>query len=462
MKSVKIPEPLRKMNAIFRENGFEAYLVGGAVRDMIRGKAASDWDLATNAPPQQVVKIFRRVIPTGIAHGTVTVLFMGHQVEVTTYRTETDYSDGRHPDSVSYAATIQEDLSRRDFTMNAVAASLEDGSLMDPFCGQKDIQKRIIRTVGSPRDRFNEDGLRPVRAIRFATQLGFSIEESTLAAIPAALERIGSISVERFRDEFIKILKSPEPSIGLALLERTGILRLFIPELADCKDVEQADCRGFHRFDVMSHLFYACDGAPKEKELVRLAALLHDIGKPKAKRPGSLPDGRPIITFYNHEKYSEEISQSLMTRLKFSKAQTAAVCHLVKNHMFHYESSWSDAAVRRFLYRVTPDALEDLFDLRMADVYGMTRSPPVLKDGPWSANLLELKERIQQVQAQKQVLGLKDLAVNGKDLMAAGIPAGRRLGQILGQLLETVLDDPEQNNREQLLAIARNLSQKYT
>lgn len=462
MRSVRIPEPLRKMNAIFRENGFEAHLVGGAVRDMIRGKAASDWDLATNAPPQQVAKLFRRVIPTGIAHGTVTVLFMGHQVEVTTYRTEADYSDGRHPDSVSYAATIQEDLSRRDFTMNAVAASLEDGRLVDPFCGQRDIQKRIIRTVGSPKDRFDEDGLRPVRAIRFATQLGFSIEEATLAAIPAALERTADISAERFRDEFIKILKSPEPSIGLDLLERTGILRLFIPELADCKDVEQADCRGFHRFDVMRHLFYACDGAPKDKELVRLAALLHDIGKPKARRHGSLPDGRPTLTFYNHEKYSEEISQNLMTRLKFSKAQTATVCHLVKNHMFHYESSWSDAAVRRFLYRVTPEALEDLLDLRMADVYGMTRTPPALKEGPWSANLIELKERIQRVQAQSQVLGLKDLAVNGRDLMEAGIPAGRRLGQILGQLLETVLDDPEQNNREQLLAIAQNLSQKYT
>ena len=187
MKPLKIPEPLKKMNAVFQDNGFEAHLVGGAVRDMIRGKAASDWDLATNAPPQQVAKMFRRVIPTGIAHGTVTVLFQGHSVEVTTYRTEADYSDGRHPDSVNYAATIQEDLSRRDFTMNAMAASLDDGSIVDPFGGQDDIQNKIIRTVGNPLDRFDEDGLRPVRAIRFATQLGFTIDEATMAAIPASI-----------------------------------------------------------------------------------------------------------------------------------------------------------------------------------------------------------------------------------------------------------------------------------
>ena len=228
MKNLKIPQPLKKMNEIFQANGYEAYLVGGAVRDMIRGKDASDWDVATNAQPEQVIKIFRKVIPTGIAHGTVTVLFMGHSIEVTTYRTEADYSDGRHPDSVNFAGTIEEDLSRRDFTMNAIAASLEDGRLVDPFAGQEDIKNKTIRTVGNPYDRFNEDGLRPIRAIRFATQLGFSITPETMAAIPASLEKTASISVERFREEFIKILKSPEPSVGLKLLEETGILKIFI------------------------------------------------------------------------------------------------------------------------------------------------------------------------------------------------------------------------------------------
>ena len=461
MKNLKIPQPLKKMNEIFKANGYEAYLVGGAVRDMIRGKDAADWDVATNAQPEQVVKIFHKVIPTGIAHGTVTVLFMGHSIEVTTYRTEADYSDGRHPDSVNFAGTIKEDLSRRDFTMNAIAASLEDGHLVDPFAGQEDIKSKTIRTVGNPYDRFNEDGLRPIRAIRFASQLGFSITAETMAAIPASLAKTATISVERFRDEFIKILKSPEPSVGLKLLEETGILKIFIPELTNCRKVEQADYRGYHQFDVLDHLLYACDGAPAHKELVRLAALLHDIGKPKAKQQKKTPDGQITFTFYNHEKYSEEISQNLMTRLKFSKAEIATVCHLVKNHMFHYESNWSDASVRRFLFRVTPEALEDLFDLRMADVYGKNRTPPVLKEGPWSDNLLELKDRIAELSSQQQVLGLKDLAINGKDLMAAGIPAGKQLGSILNQLLETVLDDPEQNNREQLLTIATNLAKKY-
>ena len=461
MKNLKIPQPLKKMNEIFKANGYEAYLVGGAVRDMIRGKTAADWDVATNAQPEQVVKIFHKVIPTGIAHGTVTVLFMGHSIEVTTYRTEADYSDGRHPDSVNFAGTIKEDLSRRDFTMNAIAASLEDGHLVDPFAGQEDIKSKTIRTVGNPYDRFNEDGLRPIRAIRFASQLGFSITAETMAAIPASLAKTATISVERFRDEFIKILKSPEPSVGLKLLEETGILKIFIPELTNCRKVEQADYRGYHQFDVLDHLLYACDGAPAHKELVRLAALLHDIGKPKAKQQKKTPDGQITFTFYNHEKYSEEISQNLMTRLKFSKAEIATVCHLVKNHMFHYESNWSDASVRRFLFRVTPEALEDLFDLRMADVYGKNRTPPVLKEGPWSDNLLELKDRIAELSSQQQVLGLKDLAINGKDLMAAGIPAGKQLGSILNQLLETVLDDPEQNNREQLLTIATNLAKKY-
>lgn len=461
MKTLKIPPVLKKMNSIIQDAGFEAYLVGGAVRDMIRGKAASDWDLATNAQPEQVISIFHKVIPTGIAHGTVTVLFMGHSIEVTTYRTEADYSDGRHPDSVNYAGTIEEDLSRRDFTMNAIAASLDDGSLVDPFGGQKDIKEKCIRTVGNPHDRFSEDGLRPIRAIRFATQLGFTIAPETLDAIPASLEKTAGISVERFRDEFIKIIKSPEPSVGLKLLEETGILKIFIPELLSCKGVKQADCRGFHQFDVLTHLYYACDGAPAHKELVRLAALLHDIGKPQAKRTGSLPDGQPILTFYNHEKYSEDMSLNLMTRLKFSKAEIGTVCHLVKHHMFHYESNWSNAAVRRFLLRVTPEALEDLFDLRMADVYGMTRTPPLLKEGPWSSNLLELKDRIEELTSQQQILGLKDLAVNGKDLMAEGIPAGRQLGTILNQLLEAVLDDPSQNTKEQLLTIAKNISSKY-
>ena len=281
MVVLKIPHELKKMNELFKKAGFKAYLVGGAVRDMILGKEAHDWDVATNAEPIQVMKIFHKVIPTGIAHGTVTVHFMKKEIEVTTFRGEGKYTDGRHPDSVYFASTIEEDLSRRDFTMNSIAADLDTGVLTDPFCGEKDISKKIIKTVGNARERFLEDGLRPVRCLRFGSQLKFCIEKDTYSEIfnIDVQKKIASISKERFRDEFIKILSSDEPSVGLKLLEETGILKIFIPELAECRGVMQKDARGFHKFDVLDHNFYACDGAPKDNLTVRLAALFHDIGK---------------------------------------------------------------------------------------------------------------------------------------------------------------------------------------
>ena len=230
MKKIQIPYELKKMNSIFKEAGFEAFLVGGAVRDILLEKSASDWDLTTNAHPQDVIRLFRHVIPTGIKHGTVTVHFMKKEIEVTTYRADQGYSDGRHPDNVVFAESIDDDLSRRDFTMNAIAASLDDGHLVDPFGGQLDIKNKTIRTVGNPHERFMEDGLRPVRALRFASQLDFCIENSTFLEISncEVQKKINSISLERFRDEFLKILKSPLPSVGLKLMEQTGILRLFI------------------------------------------------------------------------------------------------------------------------------------------------------------------------------------------------------------------------------------------
>lgn len=458
MHSIKIPLVLQKMNSIFEENGFKAYLVGGAVRDALMGKEPSDWDLTTNATPEQVMQIFHKVIPTGIAHGTVTVHFMKEEIEVTTFRTESDYSDGRHPDKVEYTGNIEEDLSRRDFTMNAIAVSIKDGSLVDPFDGQKDIKKKIIRTVGNPYERFSEDGLRPVRAVRFSAQLGFEIEKETFKAIsdPKILNVTKGISVERFRDELMKLLKAEKPSYGLKIMEESGIMHLFMPEFDVCRGCIQGDFRGFHEFDVMDHLLYACDGAPKEKPLVRLAALFHDIGKPKSKKVVHT-DAGDTNTFYSHERYSAEITKSLMTRLKFSNAEIESVCHLVENHMFNYEPNWTDAAVRRFLVKVKYENVEDLFDLRLADIYGMHNVPVRMHDTSTVALLLEFKERIDKEEAQKTALDLKSLAVNGKDLMQNGIPAGKILGQILNELFETVLDDPAQNTKETLLNIAKNL-----
>ena len=469
-KKMRLPDLLKDFGKIFSNAGFKAYLVGGAVRDMIMKVPAHDWDVATNATPQDVIKLFKFVVPTGIEHGTVTVHYKGNEIEVTTFRTEAGYSDGRHPDSINYAATIEEDLARRDFTMNAIAASLEDGSIVDPYGGQEDIKKQLIRTVGAPHERFMEDGLRPVRALRFAAKLNFSIENNTYSEIfkDEIKKKVSSISIERFRDEFEKIMKAKVPSVGLKMMEETGILSLFIPEFDVCRGCIQSDYRAFHKFDVLDHLFYACDGAPSDKLNVRLAALFHDIGKPSAKKiikatvlDGEKNDGSTkeidTITFYNHESYSEKIADKILVRLRFPNETVHNVCHLVKEHMFHYESSWSDAAVRRFIVRVKPESLEDLYDLRLADIYGMYNEKVDVRYSASVALLQELDERVKKELSQKTALTLKSLAVNGRDLMAEGIPAGKELGRILNELLDCVLEDPAMNDREKLLNIAKKI-----
>lgn len=467
-KKIPLPHKLIKFGKVFSDAGFEAYLVGGAVRDYFMKKDAHDWDVATNATPEQVMKLFKFVVPTGIAHGTVTVHFEKTEIEVTTFRTESDYSDGRHPDKVVYAATIQEDLSRRDFTMNAIAVNLANGKIVDPFEGQKDIKKKLIKTVGNPHKRFMEDGLRPIRALRFASKLNFSIEKYTYLEIfkDDIKNKIKSISIERFRDEFEKVLCSPKPSVGLKLMEETGVLSMFIPEFDCCRNCVQSDYRAFHKFDVLDHLFYACDGAPKEKLNIRLAALFHDIGKPAAKKmvieevlDGNKRDGSTkqveTVTFYCHESYSEKITREILIRLKFSNEMINNVCHLVKEHMFHYESSWTDAAVRRFIVRVGKDCIDDLYDVRLSDMYGMWNEPVDIRYSESVKLLIELKDRIAAQLEKQNALSLKDLAINGKDLMAEGIPAGKQLGLILNHLLDCVLEDPALNNKRDLLNIAK-------
>ena len=469
-KKIKLDSTLIEFGKVFLQAGYKAYLVGGAVRDMLMKVPAHDWDVATNATPQDVIKLFKFVVPTGIEHGTVTVHYKGNEIEVTTFRTEAGYSDGRHPDSINYAATIEEDLARRDFTMNAIAASLEDGILTDPYGGQDDIKNKLIRTVGAAHERFMEDGLRPVRALRFASKLGFSIEKNTYSEIfkKEIQAKAASISIERFRDEFEKIMSSPKPSVGLKLLEESGLLDIFIPEFKICRGCIQSDYRAFHKFDVLDHLFYACDGAPADKLNVRLAALFHDIGKPAAKKilhetvlDGEKNDGSKkeieTITFYNHEAFGEKITQKLMTRLKFSNDMISNVCHLVKEHMFHYESNWSEAAVRRFIIRVKPECMEDLYDLRLADMYGMYNEKVDVRYSESVKLLLELKARVEKELSKKTALSLKSLAVNGRDLMQLGIPAGKELGRILNELLECVIEDPAMNNKEMLIETAKKI-----
>lgn len=453
---IKVPSILKKFNQPFLDNGFKAYLVGGAVRDIFLNKEASDWDVTTNATPQDVIKMFKFVVPTGIEHGTVTVHFMKTEIEVTTFRTETGYSDGRHPDSVNYAATIEEDLQRRDFTINSIAVDLSNGRIVDPFHGRKDIKRKIIRTVGNPHERFMEDGLRPVRALRFSSKLGFEIEDKTFEEIrkKEIKEKIKSISVERFRDEFMKIMESPKPSIGLRLLEETGIFNIFIPEIIPCRNCIQKDDRAYHVFDVMDHCIYACDGAPKDKPLIRLAAFLHDSGKPESKTIVQ-ENGKTIFHFYNHEKYSAKIANRIMTNLKFSNAQIDFVTHLIENHMFNYESQWNDAAVRRFLVKVGSQSIDDLIDLRIADMYGKYNQDVRFHDSKACDLLIELKDRITEICKKNQALSLKDLKINGNDLIQLGVPGGKMIGTILNDLFNCVLEDPSMNEKEKLISVAK-------
>jgi tRNA nucleotidyltransferase (CCA-adding enzyme) len=438
---------LKEIAAIFNNNGKQAYLVGGAVRDMIRGKGIHDWDLATDALPEEVTSFVRRaggkVIPTGIKHGTVTVLYKKHSAEVTTFRTESDYSDGRRPDKVQFSTDIKEDLSRRDFTMNAIALRLPDGEIVDPFNGADDIKSGIIRCVGNAGERFNEDGLRPLRAVRFSAQLGFEIDKNTLDAINGALSVSAKVSWERVMDEIDKILASPVPSRGFLLMEKTGLLELFLKELSDCRSVEQ---KGFHKFDVLDHSLLSCDYVAKKNysHEVRLAALLHDIGKPSVRKM----DESGVWTFYRHEEIGASMCHKILRRLRYSSEVIDCVCHLVKEHMFCYTEDWSNSAVRRFIARVGESSLEDLYRLRRADSFALAgkETEPI--------NLTALTDRVEKVLAEDHAFTIKDLAVSGNDLMTIGIESGKTMGIILKELLETVLDDPAQNTREKLLEIA--------
>jgi putative nucleotidyltransferase with HDIG domain len=434
---------LKEFSSIFSRNGKEICLVGGAVRDILLGKKASDWDAATNASPEEVISYFRHVIPTGIKHGTVTVLYKGRSIEVTTYRTESDYSDGRHPDIVEYAATIEEDLSRRDFTMNAIAINLSDAKMIDPFDGQSDIKKKIIRCVGNPDERFGEDGLRPLRAVRFASQLQFDIDAATLNAISGALEKTAKVAPERIQQELNKIVMSNKPSIALRLMEETGLLQLILPELFSCRGIEQ---KGYHKFDVLDHSLLACDAAAAQENslIVRLAALFHDVGKPAKRRMGE----KGVWTFYNHEKESSILAKSILSRLRYPNHIIDGVSHLIEQHMFHYDETWSDAAVRRFIIRIGANNIDDLFALRKADAFGHEAKPMD------SRALLPFQDRLEKILSEAKVQSLKDLAISGKDLIDLGIVPGKQIGIILNELLETVLDDPELNTRDKLLEIA--------
>jgi tRNA nucleotidyltransferase (CCA-adding enzyme) len=432
-----------KVCRTLRDAGYDTFLVGGAVRDLLLHKDPVDYDLATSATPDQMTALFRRVIPTGIEHGTVTVLVNDMSIEITTFRTEIGYTDGRRPDSVTFGASIEDDLARRDFTMNGMALDPVGHRFLDPFHGEEDLHAGVVRAIGDAPARFAEDHLRLLRAVRFATQLEFTIEENTWNALGQYSQSISRVSPERLRDEITKILQSARPSRGLRLLRDSGLLAHVLPELAVGVGLEQ---RGDHLYDVFEHSIRTCDETPADNLVIRLAGLLHDIAKPAALTVDD--DGNR--TFHGHDRISAEQAEPLLRRLRFPNTVINQVVHLVRHHMFHYTPDWTDAAVRRFLARVGLENVESLFALRQADSYAQRGTPTDLRA------LLMFRERIAAVLAGEHALSRKDLAINGHDLASIDIPPGRDMGTIIDHLFETVLDDPQQNTRERLLTIARS------
>lgn len=444
---IHVPRSLRDFAKVFFDAGYCCYFVGGAVRDSILGLKVADWDAATDALPETVQSLFRKVIPTGIQHGTVSVRWQSAFIETTTFRIDGQYRDGRRPETVQFSDDLEADLSRRDFTINGMAVDPRNGSLIDPFNGLADLKTGLIRAIGNPLERFSEDGLRPLRAVRFAARFGFSIDPATLQAIPPCMDSFRMVSLERVREEFSKTLLSDRPSHGLRLLEETGLMAEFLPEMLKCRGIEQGD---FHLFDVLDHSYYACDAAPADLVL-RLAALLHDIGKPACRSMNE----SGVIHFYGHERRSAVLAEAVLRRLKYPNAVVDRVVHLVTQHMFDYSSEWTDAAVRRFAARVGLDYLPDLIRLRLADAAGMKRSAP--DERP----VLALLDRVAELQAQANAFSIKDLAINGNDLARLGWPKGPLMGKVLQEILETVLDDPSLNSKERLSQIAELLKPKY-
>ena len=448
-----VPRVVKRFARPFAERGLQCWLVGGAVRDLLLRRTPGDFDIATDAHPEQVRRMFRHVIPTGVRHGTVTVLFDGRHLEVTTFRTESGYHDGRRPDRVQFAPTIELDLSRRDFTINGIAMEVPSGRIVDPFEGRADLKRRLIRAIGDPAERFAEDGLRPLRACRIAAQLGFRVDAATRAAVAGSLDTVRRVAAERIGAELERIVLAPRPSVGLRLMEQTGLLDLLLPELQRCAGVEQRRPPGRGsdepEFDVLTHSLAACD-ASDPVPVLRWAALLHDIGKATTLVRGA--DG--TLTFHHHDRESARMTRAIFDRLRYPHALRDEVAHLVALHMFQYDEHWSDAAVRRFVARVGRDRLDDLLALRRADQMGRYGAA---HHGRLTPRLVALASRVDAVMAQSEALTVRDLAVNGNDLMAElELAPGPVLGILLRELLEAVLDDPTLNRRDALLTIAAN------
>lgn len=435
---IKIPQQVNRAIEILRQNGYTAYVVGGAVRDALMGKDAHDWDIATNAKPDETSNAFRdfRVIETGIKHGTVTVILDGESLEITTYRIESGYSDNRHPDRVEFTDMIEDDLSRRDFTVNAIAYSPSAG-IADPFGGCHDIEAEIIRCVGEPDKRFGEDALRILRALRFSATLGFKIDQSTSDSIRKNYKSLRNISVERIFVELSKLICGKDAK--RILLEYREVFFFIMPELRPMNNCVQNHER--HILDVWEHTVEAVSNIESSVHL-RLAMLFHDSGKPWVKST----DANGVDHFYGHSKKSRAIAYEALTKLKVSNKLRDKVCTLVEYHDF-LPDRISKKTYKKYIGLLGEKTVEELFEVRKADI--SAQNPKFLSE-ELKANETGLKI-FNEIKAENSCLKIKDLAINGNDLEKAGIPPSPEMGRILGKLLDEVLEEITENSKNALL-----------
>lgn len=437
---MKIVLPLKAIKLIdtFEKASFECYVVGGFIRDQFlkRKTEAIGLDFATNATPEDMLKLLPEAKYEN-KFGTVIVPQPNHDYfEITTYRSETGYKDRRHPDKVVWGKKLEDDLKRRDFTVNAL--SYNGKRFVDLFNGQADIKNKVIRTIGNPAERFGEDALRLMRAIRFASELGFSIDPQTLSAIKANSELLSRVSLERVRDEFLKILTSPNPKDGVLLLKDTGLLNIFLPELVEAFSVEQVSPERHHLYDVGTHLVESLKECHNRQAIVRLSCLLHDIGKIKTRQ---IRDG--IVTFYNHEIVGTEMAYEIGKRLKLSKKDLTKLTKLIRYHQFTVSELQTDNAIRRFLNNVGKENIKDILDLRFADRVGSGA-----KLSSWRTDLF--LKRLANV--QKKPFSVSDLKINGHDVMKIlKLKSGPKVGQILINLFDQVVKNKIKNSRPELL-----------
>lgn len=435
---IRLPDKVKWIIDRIEDAGYEAYAVGGCVRDSVIGRVPDDWDITTSAAPAQIKALFRRTVDTGIKHGTVTVMLEKEGFEVTTYRIDGEYEDGRHPKEVTFTSELEEDLRRRDFTINAMAYNNRRG-LVDVFGGAKDIKNRVVRCVGKPQERFGEDALRLMRAVRFSAQLGFSIEPGTVAAINEMAGNLAKVSAERIRTELVKLLVSSHPDY-LRVCYETGITRVVLPEFDRC--METAQHNPHHCYTVGEHILESVRQV-REDKVLRLVMLLHDIGKPETKTT----DAAGIDHFHGHASVSADIAVDVLRRLKFDNDTLHMVRKLALYH--DYDVDPAPEGVRRAMHKVGEEAFPLLLEVKRADVLAQSEYRRREK----MEKLGQIEEVYNEILKAGDCVSLHTLAVSGRDLIEAGMKPGKGMGDILNKLLEAVLENPEKNTKEELLKL---------